>query len=809
MRQIRYIVCVVIVLSLVCTAAQAQASAEGTSDSLPLYTSVLSNPGVTDEGNSLRAALDQAHLPSILLGAAAVCLLILLFLFYRRNRSEGARLERLVQERTTELNIAANERRQTLNKMEAVVRNYKGIIWSIDTDRIITTYNGQHLRKMGIMPCSVEGKHIDSMDRPDHISMYEGVEKTFSIGPQDWINEINGRSFHSHTLPIYDDDGNIIGVVGSTDDVTEEMHLRRKLEQAAVEAEATSRAKSAFLANMSHEIRTPMNSIVGFSELALDDSLTPRTREHLEQILENSKWLLQILNDILDISKVESGKMDIENVPFELGEILAHCQSVIAPKAKEKNIQVQFYAEPFIGRMLLGDPTRLRQVIVNILSNAIKFTHIGSVKASATVAEMTDSNCTVLFEIRDSGIGMTPSQIEKVFTPFMQAESSTTRKYGGTGLGLPITKDIIELMGGKLEVESTPGLGSKFSFRLTFDTMETPVDPGVHTYSVGDIEKPIFSSDTIVLVCEDNEMNQRVIQEHLKRVRIKTVIAENGRIGVDLVKSRRNNGEKPFDLIFMDIYMPEMDGLEAAQSIVHLNVGSPIIALTANVMSNDREQYYESGMDDCMSKPFTSQELWAFLLKYLKPEENTGAYQKDIATTEESENEFQTQLKLDFYKANVNRFSEFTSALNANDVQLAHRLSHTLKSNATLIGCPRLQAVAAEIEKLLADGVNHVQKWHIEHLSEELETVLRDLAPLLEYAEKPVRKVETLDKTEAIELFRKLKPLLISNNTDCLNFIDDLRGVEGSETLVEQIENFEFIPAAETLAGLEQKMEDR
>jgi len=644
-----------------------------------------------------RTVLAQSRLPIVFIGSVALSLLVILFLIYRRNRSEGARLEGLVQKRTAELSFAASEQRRVLSE----------------------------------------------------------------------------------------------------------------LEQAVKDAEASNKAKSIFLANMSHEIRTPMNSIIGFSELAMGDVITPQTQERLEQIIENSNWLLQLINDILDISKVESGRMELEHVPFDLGEILTHCQTLTAPKAQEKNVYLQFYTEPFIGKKLVGDPTRLRQVIMNILTNAIKFTHIGTVKVSATVTEVTDTDCTVLFEIRDSGIGMTPEQLGKVFKPFAQADSSTTRKYGGTGLGLTITKSIIELMGGKLEVESIPGLGSKFSFLLRFDTVEASVDTDFHMYSVADIEKPMFSCDTTVLVCEDNKMNQRVIEEHLKRVGLQVVIAENGKIGAQQVKSRLDKGEKPFDLIFMDIYMPVMDGLEAASAIMRLDVGTPIIALTANVMSNDRELYTQSGMHEFIGKPFTSQELWACLLKYLKPEDNTSGLKMDAAEAEEAENEFQNMLKREFYADNKGMFSEIAGALEANDIQRAHRLTHTMKSNAAMVGSSGLREIAAEMEDLLADGKNEVKNKHIERLDEELATVLRDFEPIYdEYAGKPVRKGKTLDKAETLVLFSKLKPLLTSNNTECLDFIDEIRCVEGSETVIEQMESFDFTAAAETLTELIEKMEE-
>ena len=384
------------------------------------------------------------------------------------------------------------------------------------------------------------------------------------------------------------------------------------------DAERASKIKSTFLANMSHEIRTPMNSIVGFSELALDGKTSPKTRDYLGKIIENADGLLQIISDVLDFSKVEAGRMELENIPFDLHELFISCRMIIMPKAEEKGIKLHFYAEPSIEKKLLGDPTRLRQVLLNLLSNAVKFTHTGIVKLKAAVTGLSNDNIKLYFEVKDSGIGMTAEQIEKIFEPFAQAEAGTTRKYGGTGLGLTITKKILEIMGGTLSVESTLGVGSKFSFDLELKTTDAPQEKyNKHKVVHSGFEKPTFDAE--VLLCEDNVMNQEVIREHLTRVGIKTVLAENGKIGVDIVQSRKEKKEKQFDLIFMDIHMPVMDGIEAAEKILALDTGVPIVALTANIMSTDMEIYMASGMKDCVGKPFTSQELWHCLTKYLKP----------------------------------------------------------------------------------------------------------------------------------------------------------------------------------------------
>jgi len=490
------------------------------------------------------------------------------------------------------------------------------------------------------------------------------------------------------------------------------------------DAETMSLSKSAFLANMSHEIRTPMNSIVGFSELALDSESSPRTRDYLDKIKTNAQWLLQIINDILDISKVESGKMELENIPFDIHELFSSCRTLIMPAAVEKGLTLYFYAEPSMGKRPLGDPSRLRQVFVNLLSNAVKFTNNGMVKIHAALSEKTEKTMTMHFEVKDSGIGMTNEQIKKIFDPFIQADTGITRKYGGTGLGLTITKNIIEKMGGELTVESTPGIGSKFSFDLVFDTVDVTDDEMFENKIVlNEIKKPAFEGE--VLLCEDNPMNQQVICEHLSRVGLQTVVADNGRIGVNMVKERQDSGAKQFDLIFMDIHMPVMDGLEASSRILELNSGVPIIAITANLMSNDRDIYRTSGMFDCIGKPFTSQELWRCLMKYLTP---VSTALKDKNAVMEAEAEFQKTLQVYFYKSNQNKYREILSALEEGDIELAHRLTHTLKGNAGQLGKTILQKAAGDVERQLKHGKNAVSMDQLNILESELNMVLNEFA---------------------------------------------------------------------------------
>jgi signal transduction histidine kinase/DNA-binding response OmpR family regulator len=555
---------------------------------------------------------------------------------------------------------------------------------------------------------------------------------------------------------------------------------------------AASAAKTTFLANMSHEIRTPMNSIIGFAELAIDDNIAPKTKDYLGKIVENSTWLLQIIDGILDISKIESGKMELERTPFNLHSIITHCKSVIHPIVSEKGLDLRTYAEPPAGKKLLGDPVRLYQALMNLLSNAVKFTNSGTVELLSSIKAVNDDSMTICFEVKDNGIGMSSEQIERIFEPFMQADSSTTREYGGTGLGLPITKNIVELMGGKLSVESRLGAGSTFGFEITFETIDAP-DNILEYNEINTIKKPHF--DGLIMVCEDNQMNQQVIYEHLTRVGLQTVIAENGRIGVEMVQERMQKGQKPFDLILMDMFMPVMNGMEAASTINALHTGTPIVAMTANITTIELKNYKNSGILDYVGKPFTSQELWRCLLKYLTPVSVSVVDE----TEQKKDNDLSQKLKTLFVKSNQTKYDEFTAAVSAGDITLAHRLAHTLKTNAGLIGKTGLQNAAAEIEKLLKDGAIPTAA-QMDSLETEINAVLAELKPLLDKV--VLTGHENQDAGQVRALFAKLEPMLENINPECFDLLDEIRAVPGTEKLARQIEDYDFESAVRTLAEI-------
>jgi CheY-like chemotaxis protein len=361
---------------------------------------------------------------------------------------------------------------------------------------------------------------------------------------------------------------------------------------------------------------------------------------------------------------------------------------------------------------------------------------------------------------------------------------------------------MIEMMGGNLKVESTPKVGSKFSFNLIFDTIEISEEIAAKRIIINDLEKPIFEGE--ILVCEDNPMNQQVIREHLSRVGLRTILANNGSEGVDIVHRRMLGGKKRFDIIFMDIHMPVMDGLEAASKITAMNTGTPIVAMTANVMTNEKILYKENGMPDCVGKPFTSHDLWRCLLRYLVPVEMKKINE---SPHDESNDKLQKMLQTHFAKHNQEKFEEIANAVGTGDIKLAHRLAHTLKGNAGQLGKTSLQKAAAKIEALLKDGKNMVTEEHLNVLQAELTAVLNELAPMaVEAPPLPEKTTIVFNREKAQELADRLESLLKKGSPESIKLIDEIRvTIPASEELVEQIEDFEFETALSSLAKLTEK----
>ncbi|MCP3871685.1 MAG: response regulator [Desulfobacteraceae bacterium] len=368
----------------------------------------------------------------------------------------------------------------------------------------------------------------------------------------------------------------------------------------AVEAASANIAKSAFLANMSHEIRTPMNGILGMAQLLNDTNPTSEQKEYVETITSSAEVLLALINDILDLSKIEAGKIELEHIDFNLESVFNGVKNLLTLKQKENKIDITFSIEKSFPVFLKGDPTRLRQILLNLAGNAIKFTKEGFVKISASVQEKEDTQILILFEVKDSGIGIGKSKQGNLFKSFSQTDISTTRKFGGSGLGLNISKQFVDMMGGNIGVDSDEGKGSNFWFTALFEYGDEKL---VAMEKSNDMDDTGEYRCLNILVAEDNIVNQKVVEKLLIKMGHTISIVSNGIKAVQAVQ------ENDFDMILMDGSMPEMDGFEATRTIRASGNTIPIIAVTAHAMHGDRQDFIDSGMNDYVPKPINAEIL--------------------------------------------------------------------------------------------------------------------------------------------------------------------------------------------------------
>ncbi len=418
----------------------------------------------------------------------------------------------------------------------------------------------------------------------------------------------------THLLINFNDEQCILSYIR---DLREQKKNEIALLAAKEQAEVATQAKSEFLARMSHEIRTPMNGVIGLTQIALESSPSPRQQELLTKIQASARILLGVINDILDFSKLEQGKMQLEKHPFSLIEVFVTITDMLETQAEKKNTVFERHIDNalFEKTRLLGDSLRLSQVLLNLCGNAIKFTEKGRVTLSVTSTTSSDEEMSLSFSIKDTGIGMSESQLQLIFQPFSQADGSTTRKYGGTGLGLIISKFLVEQMGGKISVQSQLGVGSEFSFTITLPVVhETPIVTNETENSAAE-HSSVSLKGKRILVAEDNDINQEIIVAFLEDFGITVTVANNGQEALDILQHH------DFDCIFMDIQMPVMDGLTAAKTIrAHgrpeiRNI--PIIAMTAHVMREDIQKSMDVGMNAHLTKPIDYVQFVACLEKYL------------------------------------------------------------------------------------------------------------------------------------------------------------------------------------------------
>ena len=588
---------------------------------------------------------------------------------------------------------------------EAVVEDGSDIIFVVDYSGLICYHNASTFETLGYRSKSLIGRNIFDYLLPSMVTSLKNKFKqsqkrayTEKVEFQFRCKDKSFRFLEFNAINLKHKEG-INGFILDCRDITQ-----RKRDEA--ELLRLQKAKEQFLANISHEIRTPINGIAGMANL-LGQNPSPEEREtYLNAIRHSAENLKVIINDILDLAAIESGKLKFEKIAFNLKDLLPSLINTFTYQAKEKKLTLDWTIDEKLNKILVGDPVRLNQVLINLISNAVKFTHNGSITINCTKAREMRGTCWVKIEVTDTGVGIPDEKLITIFESFSQADASVTRRYGGTGLGLTIVKQLVELQKGKIHVVSKEHVGSTFSVVIPYQIGKVKTITQVPKQATK--LKNINTSQLHVLLVEDNDINRLYAKSILKNWQCQIDVAENGLVAIEKVK---NNF---YDVVLMDVQMPVMDGYEATKAMraMHQSARVPIIALTANATHSDVEKCLSSGMNDYLPKPFTPEDLYNKLFKDLKIRPSTriqkpkpvlpvtGTYNLDYLKSVSGNNrDFIQEMITTFLQTLPGILVDMQTATESQTWDRLSRLAHQIKPSFTLMGLDHLRPKILFIEE--------------------------------------------------------------------------------------------------------------
>jgi PAS domain S-box-containing protein len=586
-------------------------------------------------------------------------------------------------------------------------------------------------------------------------------------------------------------------------------------------ARLADQAKDAFLANVSHELRTPLNAVIGLSSLARRTSAEPEQQDQLNKVIGAGKTLASLINDLLDLSKIVAGRMELECTTFSLRSVVHRCNSVISYRAAEKGLKLVERIDDDVPDALVGDPLRLEQILLNLLSNAVKFTAAGQVEIRIGLQPASDQKITLKIEVEDSGVGMSDVQIGQLFQPFTQADPSMSRKYGGTGLGLAICKNLVEMMGGEVSVRSKAGQGSTFCVSLRFDRgnaedIAAPETPGD--------EELLRYRDVKILVVDDQPLNREIVEALLKLVGIGVRMAADGQAALDVLAE---SGPEVFDLVLMDIQMPVMDGLTATR-LLRSRPGFealPVIAMTAHTMTHEKEQSAAAGMNDHIGKPFDNAGFYRTLARWISPAKQLAPVDAalpaiivaadlralsgidcvaGLSRLAGNDARYRHWLST-FVEEGPTSVAEIRLALDAGNSEAARQLAHAFKGRVGMLGMDAVHVVATRVEAALKSGepaailLDELERV-VAQVSQQISAVLGEakVAPLLVTSRPDVMPEAVASLVVMLDASDGHSAAAIAA---CLKVMNDSPWAPYLQQALAQAQNFDFVAARETLGG--------